>query len=89
MLSTKNELLHSVSSGNTSRYRARRCGFRSLAILRLQRAVSDRAGAGTGELVGDFGEGLCVGVCPVCGLAVFEDGWAPVCCDGRELGWDV
>lgn len=37
-------------------------------------------------MVGHFGEGLCVGVGPVCGLAVLQDGGTPVCCDGRELG---
>lgn len=84
----EDEFLHSDSAGNTSRYRACGCGcgFRALAVLGFQCAVADGAGAGTGELVGDFGEGLRVGVGPVCGLAVFEDGGAPVCCDGGELG---
>lgn len=86
----RNELLHSVSSGNTSRYRTRRCGFRRpLAILATQVAESDLAHAGAGKLFGNFGEGLGVDVRPICGRAVWKEGRAPVCCDGRELGWDV
>jgi hypothetical protein len=47
------------------------------------------ADAGHGELIGDFGEGLGVYVFPPCGCAAGEEGRAPVCCHGRELGWLV
>ena len=84
----KNELLHSVSPGNTSRYDARRRGFRPLAILATQRSESDLSDARAGKLVGDFGEGLGVYVCPPCGRTAWEESRTPVCGDCRELDWD-
>jgi len=79
------ELLHSVSSSNTSRYRARRRCLSSLVIFVLQRAEADSASAGTRELIGNLGEGLCVCICPICGCAIGQDGRAPVGCDGWKL----
>lgn len=90
VLLERNELLNSVSPGNTSRYSTRGRGLRRpLAILFTQIAESDLADAGTGKLVGDFGEGLGVYVFPPCGRAAWKEGRAPVCCHGRELGRNV
>ena len=77
------ELLHSDSSCNTSH---RGCLLRPLVVLALQRAVADRAGARTGQLVGNFGEGLREDVFPVGDLAIGQLGRAPVGCDGGRLG---